>query len=99
MAARVHNERPRCQERFDFLKQEGAFLATSDQARRWRVHHEGRTFDLRRERGDVRLARGVLGPSERSARSLRLQAPNRDSRNRQLVGCLRRGWEWCGIEL
>jgi len=44
--------------------------------------------DLRRQRGDVRLPRGVLGPSERSARRLRLQAPNRDSRNDQLVGAL-----------
>jgi len=75
------------------------FLAARDQARRGRFHHEGCVSNLRRQRGDVRLARGVLGPSERGARRLRLQAPNRNSRNRQLVGGPRRGWERCGVEL
>ena len=41
------------------------FLAARDQARRGRFHHEGCVSNLRRQRGDVRLARGVLGPSER----------------------------------
>ena len=75
------------------------FLAARDQARRGRFHHEGCAFDLCRQRGDVRLARGVLGPSERGACRLRLQAPNCDSRNRQLVGSPRRRWERCWVEL
>jgi hypothetical protein len=51
----------------------GTFLATRDQARRSGVHHEGCAFDLRRQRGDVRLANGVFGSSERSAGYLRLR--------------------------
>ena len=45
------------------------------------------------------MARGALGPSERSARRLRLQAPHRDPRNHQLVGGPRRGREGRGVEL
>ena len=41
----------------------------------------------------------MLGPSERSARRLRLEASHRDSRNHQLVGGPRRGWERSGVEL
>ena len=65
----------------------GAFLAARDQVRRGRFHHEGCAFDLRRQRKDVRLARGVLGPSERGARCFRLQAPNRDSATASSPSC------------
>ena len=44
-------------------------------------------------------ARGTLGPSERSARRLRPQAPHRDPRNHQLVGGPRRGRKRRGIEI
>ncbi|MEA2725954.1 MAG: hypothetical protein QOF70_429, partial [Acetobacteraceae bacterium] len=55
--------------------------------------------DLRRQRRDVRLARGALSPSERRTRHLRPQAPNRDPRDDQLVGGPRRGWEGRGVNL
>ena len=44
-------------------------------------------------------ARGALGPSERSARRLRPEAPHRDPRDHQLVGGPRRGREGRGVEL
>jgi hypothetical protein len=45
------------------------------------------------------VARGALGPSERSARRLRPEASHRDPRNDQLVGRPRRGREGRGVEL
>ena len=45
------------------------------------------------------VARGALGPSERSARRLRPEAPHRDPRDHQLVGGPRRGREGRGVEL
>ena len=69
IAACIHDERPRRQQRLDLLKQEGAFLAARDQTRRGRVQRKGCAFDLSRQRGDARLARGLLGP-QRAQRAL-----------------------------
>ena len=40
----------------------------------------------------------MLGPRERSACCLRLQAPDRDSRHDELVRGPRRGWQRCEVE-
>ena len=99
ITARVHDECLRRQQRFDILEQEEPLLATRDQARRGRVQHEGCAFDLRRQRRDICVARGALGPSESSARRLRPKASHRDPRNHQLVGGPQRGREGRGVEL
>ena len=99
ITARVHDERLRRQQRFDLLQQKGAFLAARDQARRWRVQDDGCAFDLRGQRRDTCVARGMRGPGERGARRLRPEAPHRDSRNDQLVGGPRRGRERRGVKL
>ena len=99
MAARVHDERPRRQQRFNILEQEESLVATRNQARRGRVQDEGCAFDLRRQRRDICGARGALGPSERRARRLRPKASHRDPRNDQLVGGPRRGREGRRVEL
>jgi predicted dithiol-disulfide oxidoreductase (DUF899 family) len=99
MTARVHDERPRRLQRLDLLEQEEALLAARNQARRGRVQHERCAFDLRRQRRDTRVAGGALGPSERSARRLRPQAPHRDPCNHQLVGGPRCWREGRGVEL
>ena len=70
-----------------------------DQARRRRVQNARRAFDLRRQRRNTRLARGVLGPSERGARRLRPEAPHRDAGDHQLVSRPQRGREGRGVEL
>src|SRR3989442_1075928 len=93
---RQHDERPRRQQRFNLLEQEESLLATRNQARRGRVQDEGRAFDFRRQRRDTCMARGALGPSERSARRLRPEASHRDPRNDQLVGGPRRRRERSG---
>jgi hypothetical protein len=72
----------------------GGVLATRNQARRGYVQDESYAFDLRCQRRATDLARGALGPSERSARRLRPEASRRDPRNHQLVGdprCRREG--------
>ena len=56
-------------------------------------------FDLGRQRRDIRVARGALGPRERRARRLRPQAPHRDARDDQLVGGPRGGREGRRVEL
>ena len=99
MTARVHDERFRRQQRFDLFEQEESLLATRNQARRGRVQDEECAFDLRRQRRDTCVARGALGPSERSARRLRPEAPNRDPRDHQLVGGTRRGRQRRRVEL
>src|SRR5713101_2870010 len=99
MTARVDDERFRSQQRFDLFEQEESLLATRNQARRGRVQDAGCAFDLRRQRRDACVARGALGPSERSARRLRPEAPHRDPRDHQLVGGRRRGREGRGVEL
>jgi hypothetical protein len=43
-------------------------------------------FDLHRQRSDTGVARGAFGAGERSAHSLRPEAPHRDRRNDLLVG-------------
>ena len=85
VAARVHDQRVRRQQRFDLLEQERALLAARDQARRGRVQDEGCAFDLRRQRRNAGLARGALGPGERGARRLRPETPHRNPRNDQFV--------------
>src|SRR5215472_4135301 len=99
MTARVHDKRFRRLQRLNLLKQEEAFLATSNQARRGRVEHERCAFDLGYQRGDTCVARGALGPSERSACRLRPEPPHRDPRDYQLVSGPRRGREGRGVEL
>ncbi len=99
IAARVHDERFRRQQRFDLLEQEKSLLATRNQARSGRVQDEGCAFDLRRQRRDTCVSRCVLSPSERSARLFRPKATHRDPRDHQLVGGPRRGWEGRGVEL
>ena len=59
----------------------------------------GTRFDLRHQRRNSRVARGTPGPSERGARRLRPEAPDRDPRNDQFVGGPRRGREGRGVEL
>jgi hypothetical protein len=57
MTTRVHDERIRCQQRFDFLEQDEPLLATRDQSGRRRTQKAGCAFDLRRQRGDTCVAR------------------------------------------
>jgi hypothetical protein len=99
MTARVHDERVRRQQRFDLLEQEGSLLAARNQARGGRVQDEECAFDLSRQRRDTCVPRGALGPSERSARRPRPEAPHRDPRGHQLVDNSRRGREGRGVEL
>ena len=98
MTARVHDECPGRQHRFNLLKQEEPLLATRDQARRGRAQDKGCAFHLRHQCRDAGLARGTLGPSERSARHLGPKASHGDPRNDQLVGGPRRGREGRRIE-
>ena len=86
MTARVDDERVRCQKRLHFLEQQESFLAARNQARRGRSQDEGCVFDLRRQCGDTRSTRGVLGPSESGTRHLRPQAADRNPGNHELVG-------------
>ena len=69
------------------------------QARRRGVQDEQCAFDLRHQRRDTGVARGVRCPNERGARRLRPQASHRDPRNDQLVGGPRCGREGRGVEL
>jgi len=98
MAARVHDERPRRQQRRDVIEQEQALLAAHNQPRRRRVQRAGCALDLRRECGDGGVVRGTRGPGQRSARRFRPEASHRDPRNNQLVGGPRRGRKGFGIE-
>ena len=90
IAAGVDDERLRPQQRFDFLEQQQPLLAAPGQTGRGRVEHKGCAFDLRPQRRDIGVARGLLRPGQRNARRLGLQASHRDPRNHQLVGCPRR---------
>jgi hypothetical protein len=99
VSARVHDQRPRGQQRLDLVEQEQPLLATRDPARRGRAQDEGRTFDLRRQRGDVRLVRGVLDPRERGTRRLGIEAPNGQTRHNQLMGGSQRRRQGPGVEL
>jgi hypothetical protein len=99
MAARVHDERARRQQRFNFFEQQKPLLTALNQARSRLVQDEGCTFHLGRQSRYTCLARGALGSGERSARLLRLEASHRDPRDNQLVGSSRRGRERRGVEL
>ena len=96
---RIHDERFRRQQRFNFLEQERSRLAARKQTRRGLFQDERCAFDLRRQRGDTRVACGVLGPRERSARRLHPQTSNCDPRNDQLVGGPQCRWERRRVEL
>ena len=98
MAAGVDDQRLRRQHASTSSSRSEPLRALRDQARRGRVEDEGSAFDLRRQRGMPRQARGMLGPGECRARRLRPQAPDRDPRNHQLVGGPRRGRERRGVE-
>jgi hypothetical protein len=93
MAARVHDERARRQQRFNLFEQQEPLLAVLNQARRRLVQGEGCTFHLGRQRRYTCSARGALGSRERSARLLRLEASHRDPRDNQLVSGPRCGRE------
>ena len=99
VAACVHDERPRSQQRFNLLKQEEPLLARRDQTRGRRVQDKGCAFDLRHQRRDARMTRGALGLDKRIARRLRPQAPHRDPRDHELVGSPQRRRQGRGIEL
>src|SRR3989449_7941685 len=98
VTARVHDECARRQQRFDLLEQEEPLLAPRNQARGRRGQDEECAFDLGRQRRDARVVRRALGPSERRARRLRPEAPQRDPRDHQLVAGPRRGRKGCGVE-
>jgi hypothetical protein len=99
LTTRVHDQSFRRQQRFDFLEQEKALLATGNQPRGRHVQDEGCTFDFRRQRRDTRVVGGAFGPSERSACRFRPEAPHRYPCDHKLVGGYRRGREGRGIEL
>lgn len=92
MTARIHNKSFRRQQFFDLLKAEETFLAARNQAGRGRIQHERGAFDLRRQRGDPRVTRGMSGPGERGTRRRRAEASYGDARNHQFVGGPERGW-------
>ena len=98
MTARVHDECLCRQQRFDLLEQEESLLPTRDQARSGRVQDEACAFDLRRQGWDTCVTRRPLGSTESSARRPRPDAPNRDPRDHQLVGCTQRRRERRGVE-
>src|SRR5262249_44895794 len=98
MTARIHDECPRFQYRFNLLEPEVSLLAADNQARRRRVKHKGCAFHLRHQCGDACLAGGMLGPSERSARDLDPKASDCDPGNDQFVGGPRRGRKGSRIE-
>ena len=99
MTARIDDERPGRLQSLDLLEQEETLLAAGDPARRRRAQHEGCAFHLRRQRRDAGVTRGALGPRERRARRLRLQASHRDARNDELVDGSRCGRQRRGVEL
>ena len=86
---------PSTPERFDLLEQEGVPRRARSGAPR-ACSSRGCAFDLRRQRRDICVARGALGPRERRACRRRPQASHRDPRNHQLVGGPRRGWSGWG---
>ena len=98
IAARVHDQRSRLQQRLDFVEQKRALFAARDQPRRGHGQQARRAVDLRRQRRDGRCARGLRRPGERRARHVRLEAPNRDAGDRQLVRHPRRGRQRRGVE-
>ncbi len=85
MTGRVHDDRVRRQHRLDVVEQEESLFAVRDLARGGRAQDAERGSDLRHQRRDTRVARRTLGPNERGVRCLRSNAPNRDSRDYQLV--------------
>jgi predicted dithiol-disulfide oxidoreductase (DUF899 family) len=89
MTACVHDECPGLQHRFNFLEQEELFFAVSNQPRRGCAQDQGCAFYLRHQCRNACQARGMLGPSECSSRSLDPNASHRDPGNDQFVGCPR----------
>src|SRR5438105_7353695 len=98
IAALVHDERVGTEQRFDLLEPEEPLLAVRDQTRRGSVQDEEGAFDLRRQRWNARVARGALGPGQRSTRRLRPEAPHRDPGNDEFVGDPRPRREGRGVE-
>ena len=99
VAARVHDEHSRGQQRFNLVQQEQPFLARRNQTCSRRVHENGNVFDFRRQRGDARTTCGMPGIVECYARLLRIQAPNREPRYHELVGGPQGVRQACGIDL
>jgi len=91
--ASIHHECFRCQQSFDFPKQDEPLLSTDNQACSGGIQDERCAFDFGHERGDACLARGPLRLSECGAGRPGSEAPHRDARNNQLVsgpGCGRK---------
>ena len=99
ITAGVHDQRARRQQRFDLLEQEEPLLAARDEARSGGVQDEECAFDLGRQRGESGVPRCALRPSQRGARRLCPEAPQRDPGDQQLVNDFRRGREGRGVEL
>ncbi|ABA51169.1 hypothetical protein BURPS1710b_2552 [Burkholderia pseudomallei 1710b] len=97
-AARVDDERRRCAPGLDLIEPQRARLAACDEARGGRVENAKRALDFGRERGNARVARRALGAGEGRACGLRLDAPQRDTRDDQLVRGPQRGRVRGGIE-
>jgi hypothetical protein len=86
MAACIHDERPRSQQRLNFVKQENPLLARGNHPRGRRVQNEVGALDLCHKGRDARLTRGARGLGKRGARRFDPQAPHRDAGNYEFVG-------------
>jgi len=78
MTAGVYNECFRCQQGFNFIEQQQSLFATRNQTRRGRVQDQCSVFDFGNQCRDRCAARGVLGPCQRCARGLGLEASDGD---------------------
>ncbi len=97
--AGIHHECFRRQQSFDFPEQKESLPATGNQARSGGIQDERCAFDLRLERGDACLSRGLPSPGERCAGRLGSETPHRDARNHQLVSGPGRGRKRRRVEI
>ena len=86
IAARVHDDGLRRQQRLDVLEEKRTLRAARNQPRGRRVQRAGCTSDLRTERGNARVARRIGRPSERRASHLYVQASNGNPPTNELMG-------------
>ena len=98
MPAGIDDQRRRRLQRLDFREQQRALIAARQQARRRRLQQVLRACDLRRERRNAGLLRGLSRPGQRRARRLGVQPAHRDPRDRELVRRPRRRREGRGVE-
>jgi hypothetical protein len=99
MTACVHDERFRCQQRFNLFEQEEPLFAACNQACGWRLQDKDGAFHLCRQGRDTCEARGAFRSSERGTRCLRLEASHRNPRNHEFVGGPGRRREGRGVQL